>query len=168
MPSLRDRFQRWPRPWRRAVGIVLALYALYLLAGNLYLNTPLFDASTNRQPHKFTMQTGPAVTLFPGEVIAWNVRMRGQANRTVYVFHADRAHARIALLALFRREVRLPWLHATGVSAEVETSDTPIPPPPRGNQGWTLRFDAITSNSIRSARLGKLLIAGKGTARSVF
>lgn len=73
MPSLRDRFQRWPRPWRRAVGIVLALYALYLLAGNLYLNTPLFDASTNRQPHKFTMQTGPAVTLFPGEVIAWNV-----------------------------------------------------------------------------------------------
>ncbi|KHL53625.1 hypothetical protein XEU66b_21740, partial [Xanthomonas euvesicatoria] len=168
MPSLRDRFQRWPRPWRRAVGVVLALYALYLLAGNLYLNTPLFDASTNRQPHKFTMQTGPAVTLFPGEVIAWNVRMRGQANRTVYVFHADRAHARIALLALFRREVRLPWLHATGVSAEVETSDTPIPPPPRGNQGWTLRFDAITSNSIRSARLGKLLIAGQGHGKVGF
>ncbi|MCC8912387.1 hypothetical protein LOF27_03155 [Xanthomonas euvesicatoria] len=168
MPSLRDRFQRWPRPWRRAVGVVLALYALYLLAGNLYLNTPLFDASTNRQPHKFTMQTGPAVTLFPGEVIAWNVRMRGQANRTVYVFHADRAHARIALLALFRREVRLPWLHATGVSAEVETSDTPIPPPPRGDQGWTLRFDAITSNSIRSARLGKLLIAGQGHGKVGF
>ncbi|ACD57168.1 hypothetical protein DXO246_13540 [Xanthomonas oryzae pv. oryzae] len=85
MPSLRDRFQRWPGPWRRAVVAVLALYALYLLAGNLYLNTPLFDASTNRQPHTFTMQTGPALTLFPGEVIAFNVRMRGQANRTVYV-----------------------------------------------------------------------------------
>lgn len=124
MPSLRERFQRWPRPWRLAVVVVLALYVLYLLAGNIYLNTPLFDASTNRQPHKFTLQTGPALTLFPGEVMAWNVRMRGQANRTVYVFHADRAHARIALLALFRREVRLPWLHATNVSAEVETSDT--------------------------------------------
>ncbi|MCC8626082.1 hypothetical protein [Xanthomonas vesicatoria] len=162
MPSFRERFQRWPRPWRLAVLVLLALYALYLVAGNVFLNTPLFDATTNRQPHKFTMQTGPALTLFPGEVMAWNVRMRGQANRTVYVFHADRAHARIALLALFRREVRLPWLHATGLSAEVETSDTPIPPPPRGDQGWTLRFDAISSNSIRSARLGKLLIAGNG------
>ncbi|MCC4605726.1 hypothetical protein [Xanthomonas campestris] len=168
MPSVRDRFQRWPRPWRLAVVVVLALYVLYLLAGNIYLNTPLFDASTNRQPHKFTMQTGPALTLFPGEVMAWNVRMRGQANRTVYVFHADRAHARIALLALFRREVRLPWLHATNVSAEVDRSDTPIPPPPRGNRGWTLRFDAITSNSIRSARLGKLLIAGNGHGKVGF
>ncbi|UOS99745.1 hypothetical protein LZZ50_05100 [Xanthomonas arboricola] len=162
MSSLRDRFQRWPRPWRIAVVVLVALYALYLLAGNLFLNTPLFDAVTNRQPHKFTMQTGPALTVFPGQVMAWNVRMRGQANRTVYVFHADRANARVALLPLLRREVRLPWLHATGLEAEVETSDTPIPPPPRGDQGWTLRFDAITSNSIRSARLGKLLIAGQG------
>ncbi|WP_434982200.1 hypothetical protein [Xanthomonas arboricola] len=162
MSSLRDRFQRWPRPGRIAVVVLVALYALYLLAGNLFLNTPLFDAVTNRQPHKFTMQTGPALTVFPGQVMAWNVRMRGQANRTVYVFHADRANARVALLALLRREVRLPWLHATGLEAEVETSDTPIPPPPRGDQGWTLRFDAITSNSIRSARLGKLLIAGQG------
>ncbi|MCD0245641.1 hypothetical protein JWH11_08955 [Xanthomonas melonis] len=162
MPSVRDRFQRWPRPWRIAVIVLLALYALYLLAGNVFLNTPLFDATTNRQPHKFSMQTGPALTLVPGQVMAWNVRMRGQANRTVYVFHADRAHARIALLALFRREVRLPWLHAVNVSAEVDTSETPIPPPPRGNRGWTLRFDAISSDSIRSARLGKLLIAGHG------
>ncbi|MEB1549118.1 hypothetical protein VDQ94_09420 [Xanthomonas campestris pv. campestris] len=162
MPSLRDRFQRWPRPWRIAVVVLLGLYVLYLLAGNIFLNTPLFDAATNRQPHKFTMQTGPAITVFPGQVMAWNVRMRGQANRTVYVFHADRAHARIALLPLFRREVRLPWLHASGLSAEVETAEKAIPPPPRGNRGWTLRFDAISSTSIRSARLGKLLIAGHG------
>lgn len=162
MPTLRDRFQRWPRPWRIAVVVLAVLYALYLLAGNIFLNTPRFDDATNRQPHTFTMQTGPALTVFPGQVMAWNVCMRGQADRTVYVLSADRAHARVALLPLFRREVRLPWLHATGLSAEVETSDTPIPPPPRGDQGWTLRLDAIASKSIRSARLGKLLIAGQG------
>ena len=48
MPSLRDRFQRWPRPWRIAVVVLLGLYVLYLLAGNIFLNTPLFDATTNR------------------------------------------------------------------------------------------------------------------------
>ncbi|KAB7771079.1 hypothetical protein [Xanthomonas maliensis] len=168
MPTFRDRFQRWPRLWRIASIALLVVYALYLLAGNLFLNTPLFDAVTNRQPHKFTMQTGPAVTLLPGHVIAWNVRMRGQANRTVYVFHAERASARIALWSLFRREVRLPWLHADGVSAEVDRADQAIPPPPRGDRGWTLRFDVISSQSIRSARFGKLLIAGHGHGRVGF
>ena len=36
------------------------------------------------------------------------------------------------------------------------------PPPPRSDRGWTLRFDAIHSDSIRSARFGKLLIIGQG------
>ncbi|WP_251258326.1 hypothetical protein, partial [Enterobacter hormaechei] len=53
-------------------------------------------------------------------------------------------------------------LQATGVSAEISRVEEAIPPPPRSDQGWTLRFDAIHSDSIRSARFGKLLIIGKG------
>ncbi|HBS55684.1 MAG TPA: hypothetical protein DEA38_08135, partial [Stenotrophomonas sp.] len=122
------------------------------------LNTPLFDLATNRKPQKFVMRTGPAITLLPGHVIAWNVHMRGHVNHTVYVLHADRASARLALWPLFRREVRVPHLQASGVSAEVTRADDVVPPPPRGSQGWTLRFDAIHSDSIQHARFGKLLI----------
>lgn len=138
------------------------MYAAYLLAGNIFLNTPLFDQVTNRKPHKFVMTTGPALTLLPGHVVAWNVRLRGHVNHTVYVLRADRASARLAVLPLFRREVRVPWLQATGVSAEIIRVAEAVPSPPRGDQGWTLRFDAIHSDSIRSARLGKLLIIGQG------
>jgi len=162
MPLIPERVQRWPRPWRVALLSLLALYVLYLLAGNVFLNTPLFDAVTNRKPEKFTMQTGPALTLMPGQAVVWNIRMRGQANRTQYVFRADRASAWIDLPALFRKEVRIPRIDATGVEAEVERVDKAIPPPPRGDRGWTLRFDAIHSDTIRSGRFGQLLVVGQG------
>lgn len=162
MAAVRAHLKHLPRRWRTALYILLGLYAAYLLAGNVFLNTPLFDNVTNRKPQKFVMTTGPAITLVPGHVIAWNVHMRGHVNHTVYVLHAERASARLALLPLFRREVRVPRLQATGVSADVSRVDQVVPSPPRGTRGWTLRFNAIHSDSIRSARLGKLLIIGKG------
>ncbi len=118
-----------PRRWRIAIYILLGLYVAYLLVGNIFLNTPLFDQVTNRKPHKFVMTTGPAVTLLPGHVIAWNVHMRGHVNHTVYVLHADRASARLAVLPLFQREVRVPRLQATGVSAEISRVEEAIPAP---------------------------------------
>ncbi len=163
MPAFPVRFKQWPRRWRLLAWSIAGLYAAYLLAGNLFLNTPLFDRVTNHKPQKFVMRTGPAITLLPGHVIAWNVHMRGHVNHTVYVLHAERASARLALWPLFRREVRVPRLQATGVSAEVTRVEDVVPPPPRGNQGWTLRFDAIHSDSIQHARFGKLLIIGKGS-----
>jgi len=141
---------------------LVVLYALYLVAGNLFLNTPLFNAVTNRKPEKFTLQTGPALTLVPGHAYVWNIRIRGQANHTVYVFRADRASAWISLVHLFTREVRIPGIDATGVESEIERVEKAIPPPPRGDRGWNIRLDAIHSDSIRSGRFGKLLVAGQG------
>lgn len=162
MPLIPERVRRWPRPWRVALFSLLALYALYLLAGNVFLNTPLFNAVTNRKPEKFTLETGPSLTLMPGHAFVWNIRIRGQANHTVYIFRADRASAWISLVHLFKREVRIPSIDATGVESEIERVKNPIPPPPRGDRGWNIRLDAIHSDSIRSGRFGKLLIAGKG------
>lgn len=163
MPHSLARPQRWRRHGRKLLPYLLGLYLLYLLAGNVFLNTPLFDQVTNRKPHKFVMTTGPAITLLPGHVIAWNVQMRGHVNHTVYVLRADRASARLAVLPLFQREVRVPSLHATGVAAEIARVEEAIPSPPRGDRGWTLRFDAIHSETIRSVRVGKLLIVGQGS-----
>ncbi|WP_145477423.1 hypothetical protein [Stenotrophomonas rhizophila] len=162
MPLIPERVRRWPRPWRVALFSLLALYALYLLAGNVFLNTPLFDAVTNRKPEKFTLETGPSLTLMPGHAFVWNIRIRGQANHTVYIFRADRASAWISLVHLFKREVRIPSIDATGVESEIERVEKAIPPPPRGDRGWNIRLDAIHSDSIRSGRFGKLLIVGQG------
>ncbi len=162
MALIPERVRRWPRPWRVALYALLVLYALYLVAGNVFLNTPLFDAVTNRKPEKFTLKTGPALTLMPGHAIVWNIHIRGQANHTVYVFRADRASAWISLVHLFKREVRIPGINATGVEADISRVEKAIPPPPRGDRGWNIRLDAIHSESIRSGRFGKLLVTGEG------
>lgn len=154
----------WPRLRRWFVLPAAALYLLYLLAGNVFLNTALFDRVTDRKPQKFAMDTGPALTLIPGHVIAWNVRMRGHVQHTVYVLRADRASGRLAVWPLFRREVRVTRIEATGVDAEVDRVAPLVASPAPGDRGWTLRFDAIHSDSIRSARIGKLLLTGKGSA----
>jgi hypothetical protein len=162
MNPLRARFQRWPRPWRIVVLVLAGAYLAYLLAGNIFLNTPLFDRVTDRRPAKFRMQTGPALTLIPGHVIAWNVTMRGQARQTAYLLRADRASGQIALLPLFARKVVIRHIEATGVEADVDQVATLLPSPPASDRGWTLRFDTIHSGSIRRARFGKVSVRGDG------
>lgn len=163
LDAVRDRYRRWPLRRRRALLGVLLAYAAYLLLGNLYLNTPLFELTTNRKPEKFRMQTGPAVTVLPGFITAWDVRMRGHVQRTVWTLRADRASGRIALWPLLHREIRMPWLEAVNVVGDIDRVADAIPPPPPSDQGWTLRFDAIHSGTIRRARFGELAIEGKGS-----
>jgi len=164
MQLMPRRLQRWPRPVRITLAALLALYLLYLVAGNVYLNTPLFDMTTNQKPEKFQLRTGPGITLLPGHALFWNVHVRGQAGNTVYIFSAERASARISLFALLGREIRIPRTDAHGVRAVVKRVDKRIEPPPRGNRGWTVRMDEIHSDSIRSGEFGKLLVSGRATA----
>ena len=157
-----QRYRRWPRPWRWLLRGLLIAYLLYLLLGNVFLNTPLFDMATNRKPEKFRMQTGPALTVLPGFVTAWDLRMRGHVQRNVWSLRADRASARIALLPLLHRELRLPWMEAVNVIGEIDRVADTVPPPPQSDQCWTLRLDAIHSGTLRRARIGELAIEGKG------
>ncbi|MCL7713837.1 hypothetical protein [Stenotrophomonas mori] len=168
MHDVRTRLPSRPRRGRSVLFVLAVVYGLYLLAGNVFLNTPLFARATNRMPHKFVMTTGPAITLLPGHVTAWNVRLRGHANHTVYVLRAERASARMALLPLLRRELRVPQVRATGVVADIERVAQAVPPPPRGDRGWTLRFDAIRSHSLRQVRFGDLQLSGRGRAEVGF
>ena len=125
MPPVSVHIPHRLRRWRVPAYVLLGVYLLYLLAGNIFLNTPLFDQVTNRKPHKFVMTTGPAITLLPGHVIARNVHMRGHVNHTVYALHAERASARLAVLPLFQREVRVPRLQATGFPPRSAASKKP-------------------------------------------
>lgn len=164
LSPLTARLQRWPRAWRITAAVLLGLYLLYLLAGNIFLNTPLLEMLASRKPEKFQLRTGPAVTLVPGHALLWQVHVRGQANHTVYIFSAERASASISLPALLRREIHIPRVDATGVRAVVTRVDAAIAPPPRSDRGWTVRMDAIHSDSIRSGQFGKLVVSGTASA----
>ena len=70
-----------PRWLRWTVWTLLIAYLAYLVLGNIFLNT-LLKPVANQRPDAFQVQWGSAYTLFPGHVVARDVRLQGQ-NRQI-------------------------------------------------------------------------------------
>lgn len=151
-----------------ALLALIAFYALYLIAGNLFLNTSLGHAALNRQPEKFQMQWARGSTWWPGRVSLSGVMLQGHARRNQWSIQAASARGRIALLPLLRREVHVPyaWVTDAVVAVDQVNAEQPSPAPRPG--GWVLRFDRIASDTLHRGRFGKLLLEGKGGAEFGF
>lgn len=161
----RARWRRWLRPF---AWTLLALYLGYLLAGNVFLNTALGPWSVNRKPAKFQMHWERGLTWFPGEVVLWNVRLRGHVGHTVWKANAGRVGGHIALLALAGKRLSVPRVVADQVTGRVETVVGDMPPPLPRPGGWTLWFPSIRSDSIRGGFIGGLQVDGHGSAEVGF
>jgi hypothetical protein len=156
---------RWARG---AVAGLAAAWALYLLAANLLLNSPLSREYANRQPEKFRASWDSAWTLYPGHVRATGLKVAGHVRRTVWSVQADSARGRVALLPLLAKELRIPALAAQGVAGGATLIDVERPPPPRRPGGWTLRFDRVVADGVRHAYFNDLVLAGEGRAEAGF
>lgn len=161
----RERALRW---LRRAGWLALACYALYLVAGNVFLNSSLGRDALNRKPEAFAMAWAGGYTLWPGRVALREVRMHGHVRRVQWSAQADAVRGRIALLPLLGRQLRMPWIEADGVSGSVVRADSerPVPAPRPG--GWMLALERIGSTSLRGATVGDWRIAGDGRAEVGF
>jgi len=164
-PVTKRRRLRWTG---RALLVPVVLYALYLVAGNLFLNTSLGHAALNRQPEKFRMQWTRGSTWWPGRVSLSGVELHGHVRHTRWSLRAASAKGRIGLLPLLRKEVHVPHVSVSDVVAVVDQVDTETPSPPPRPGGWVLRFDRIASNTIHRGSFGKLLLEGKGGAEFGF
>ncbi|KQQ73071.1 hypothetical protein ASF73_10475 [Xanthomonas sp. Leaf131] len=131
---VRARWRRLPRTVRWPVLALIALYASYLLLGNLLLNTPLVPAALNRKPDKFAMHWGPAVTWWPGRLVLWKVDLQGRSTRNSWNISAQRMSGQVRLLPLLHRQLLVPELHASGVrggmQAAVPTPGAAVTPAP--------------------------------------
>ena len=159
------RVWRWPR---RIVAGLAAAWALYLLAANLLLNSPLGRELANRQPERFRASWDSAWTLYPGHVHATDLRIAGHVRRTVWSVQADTASGRVALLPLLTKELRIPAAVARGVAGGATLIDVERPPPPGRPGGWTLRFERVLAEQVRHAYLNDLVLAGAGRAEAGF
>ena len=165
IPYSSDRFGRWA--WRYLM-VLIGLYALYLVAGNVFINTPLGEHTVNRKPEKFRMAWNSGYTLWPGHVSLSDVQLKGHVRRTQWEVQAQSAEGRIALLPLLGKEFRMPQVSAHGVTGGARRVQADIPPPPSGPGGWTLRFDSIVSDSVLRGYFEDLVLEGKGSAKFGF
>ncbi len=137
----------------RLARIIIVVFAFYLLAGNVFLNTEFGPWAINRKPEKFHISWSHGLTWWPGHVALWNVKARGHVRHVVWNAGARRAQARIALLPLFGKELRVTSLGVDDVAGDVDRIDEDIPAPDYRPGGWTLRFERIATESLRRAQL---------------
>jgi hypothetical protein len=164
-PNSRARTGAWRIRLRRALVFIAIAWLVYLLLGNVFLNTALSDAAFNRHPERLAFEWRRALTLYPGQILAWDVTVKGHVRRVQWQADAPRARTRLALMPLLRRELRFPQIHAEDVdfaAGQVETDLAPRAPAPGG---WTVRLDAIEATSLRRARWNDLALSGNGHAR---
>jgi hypothetical protein len=160
------------RSSRRRTWIIarwlLILYGLYLVAGNLLVNSPPGQALANRQPEKFVASWDRGWTLYPGHLHVEGLKIAGHVRRTVWSVQADAASGRLALLSLLQKEIRLPRVDASGLTGGVTRIDIVREPRAPAPGGWTLRFDRIVGRGIRHAYLNSFVLSGDGSAEVGF
>lgn len=152
---------------RVAIGLFVA-YGAYLVAANLFLNTPLGEHVANLKPEKFRAGWGVAWSLYPGHVHVRDLRLAGHVRRTVWSVQAEEAGGRVALLPLLKKEVRVPHVVGRGVTGGATRIDVERPRPEPRPGGWTLRFDGVRAESVAYAYFNQLVLVGGGHAEGAF
>ena len=156
MPSFPTWLRRHRRSLIRIVLVLLLIELVYLLAANVFLNSALAERSFNRKPERFHIHWSSAYSLYPGHIHASNVRLGGHTRRNRWVTLSPEARGRIKLLPLLARRLSFGTIRADDVVLVMDRK-APYLAPTRSNKKtppWTLHFDAIATDSLRSLRLG--------------
>ncbi len=151
---------------------LLLLAGLYLLAVNLFLNTPLGPRAFNRRPQRFRIDWTSAWSFLPGRVDVRGLQVVGHTRNVAWTITADRAGGWIDLPALFNRTFRVSELHGEGVRSQVlrgaGVGTRRAPPRTRRRRPWTLRFERITLDHIREFRFNDFRLTGDGRGQGAF
>lgn len=157
--SFRKNALRW---LARGTIALVATYALYLVAGNVFLNTALGEQALNRQPDRFRMHWASGQTWWPGRVSLREVTLQGQSRRIAWEATAGQVQARIALWPLLSRRLHVPDMRADDVRGGIRrVAEERVSPPPREG-GWELQFDRIASGSIQRGYVDGMELVGAG------
>lgn len=175
LPPLIESLRRWQlrhRTGLRVVAIGAALlYALYLLAANVFLNTSLSRLAFNQKPERFHIEWRSAFSLYPGHIHARGISVGGHARTSVWSATSPGADGRIKLLPLLARRLSFGTIHARNVQVGVDRVAVDLPPSrPRSAAAlargpWELHFDGITTASLQRIRVGDWVVEGTGDAR---
>ncbi len=151
--------------FRRLLWTVVVVFGSYLIAGNVFLNTPFGPWAINHKPEKFQLHWSHGLTWWPGYARLWDVQVQGHVRHVLWNAHTPSGSAKIALLPLFSRELRMPWIEAGAVQGEILRSAEDMLPPPARPNGWTVRLDRISSTQIEKAHVLGFDIELLGAAR---
>ncbi len=143
------------RPRRRLRLVVFALlgvWALYVLAVNVFLNTSLASKAINRRPAKFTLGWDSGWSIIPGRIHLSTLTFNLHGRRQDFRVTADRAFANIAVLKLPWRRFATQRLDIEGLLVAISRDpDPPAGPRPARSQrppGWRIELRNVDVERI--------------------
>lgn len=169
------------RLWLKRLLLVCLLPAgLYLLAANLFLNTPLGPRTINRHPERFRIAWSSAWSVWPGLVHVRGLKLRGHVNEVTWSVAAERARGWIALPLLLRRTFRVTDLQVEEARSWVRRGPDQQTPADRaaeerdgtederGYHPWTLSFPRIALDHLREFDFNDVRVTGDGQVEGAF
>ncbi|HKI06609.1 MAG TPA: hypothetical protein VKK31_31825 [Thermoanaerobaculia bacterium] len=160
---------------KRLLLALLLLAGLYLLAVNIFLNSPLGPRAFNRRPQRFQLHWSSAWTIWPGLVHTRGLEVKGWSRNVAWSVTAARARGWIDLPSLAGKTFRISSLRGAEVRSTVlrgpGVGAPPSPPRPRGSRkgrSWTLRFEGLTLDHVREFRFNDIRVSGDGRAEGAF
>lgn len=175
--SLPVPLDAWLRRHRRALlrtaVVLVAVYALYLVAANVFLNSRVGVETINRKPQRFTARWDSAMSLYPGHIHARGLKLVGHVRGVEWRVQGDVADGRIQLLPLLRKQLHFGPIEGGVVVVDVATGQPPVPATPKSTAAkrrkpWELVFDGIHSAQVRRVRFDDWTAEGEGEALFVF
>ncbi len=151
-----------PTPLRRALWLLGLLYLVYLIAGNVFLNTGALS-QINRKPETFHAQWKWAWTAWPGQIHAHDITINGHARQLLWRAHGASAGGRMMLWPMLRREVRFGSVRVTDMTVDVQRTTVDHKPPPFHRDAWRITADRVHTPSLRQIRWGAFVVDGDGS-----
>lgn len=153
---------------RRSLWTLGVLYVIYLVAGNVFLNSSAVTRVINRRPEAFQAQWSHAETWWPGYLRASHLRLRGQARQRLWVAEGEQASGRFLLWPLLHHELRFKSVEATEVNVDVQLARDDLKPLPWNADAWWITADQIETTTLRRLQWSDLLLTGTTSAEVGF
>ncbi len=152
--------------WLRRVGLALiALEALYLLAGNAFLHSDWGRRSINRRPERFSAAWKSAWTSLPGLVHVEGLELDGTSRRVSWHGEMETGYAWFWLPSLAARQVRVFSGRGAGVQVDVDLLPRrEAVAPGGGRRGWQVTLGGMRLDDLRRLRVAGYELAGSGAA----
>jgi len=145
---------------RRSLWVFGALYVVYLIVGNIALNTAPLLRSLNRRPEAFQVQWSHAETWWPGYLRTSHLRMRGQAREWLWTAEGESASGRFLWWPLLHREFRFKTVDVSEVSISVQSAKNDLKPLPWNSDAWWITAERIETSTLRRLQWNDLLVTG--------
>ena len=141
--------------------------ALYLLAANVFLNTPLGSWALNRRPQMLEVSWDRAWSLYPGDVTVLGLKLRGATPTVRWSVDLDKARGWIDLTALLGKQFKVSGLVGEGGRSVTLRVPAPhrrkrTPPKKAEGKGWTIRIEGASVSHVQALGYNGWRLEGDG------